>query len=75
MPTSIVVLQRRRPSERADELLDQIQAGLAADERVRWSDDGHARLNSRQPLDDARLAVSGQFASIDENWAEHILIL
>jgi|tagenome__1003787_1003787.scaffolds.fasta_scaffold20835743_3 hypothetical protein len=75
MPTSIVVLQRRQPSERADELLDQIQAGLAPDERIRWSADGHARLNSSQPLEDARLAVSGQFASIDEDWGKHILIL
>lgn len=75
MPTSIVVLQRRQAGKRTDELLDQIQSDLPSSERVRWNEHGHARFNSSQPLEDARLSLSEQLASIDENWVEHISIL
>ena len=75
MPTSIVVLQRRQDDERADQLLDEIQSGLPCAERVRFNEHGSARLDSSQPLDDARRELSRRLASVDENWVKHISIL
>jgi hypothetical protein len=75
MPTSILVLQRRQAGERAEELLDRLQSGVAADDRIRWSENGHVHLDSMQPLDEARLTLAGHLAEIDEDWAEHIQIL
>jgi hypothetical protein len=40
---TIIVLQRRQPDPRADELLDGRQTAIATDQRVRWNETGHAR--------------------------------
>jgi hypothetical protein len=75
MPTSIVVLQRRREGGRADELLDQLQTRLAPGERIRWSENGHAHLESSRELEEARRTVADKLARIDGAWTEHIQIL
>ena len=75
MPTSIVVLQRRREGGRADELLDELQTRLAPGKRIHWSENGHAHLESGQQLEEARLNVAEKLARIDGDWTEHIQIL
>jgi hypothetical protein len=72
---NLLDLQRRRPGPRADELLDRLQADLAADERVRWNESGHARLRVGQELEDARPTVAARLAEVGDDWADHIAIL
>lgn len=72
---SIIDLQRRKPGPRADELLAGLQAGVAADERVRWNESGHARLRVVQELEAARVTVAAHLAELGDDWADHIAIL
>jgi hypothetical protein len=75
MPTSIVTLQRRHANPRADELLEELQRDRDVRDRVRWNESGHARLNSTQPLDEARLTIAKRLDALDRGWREHISIL
>jgi hypothetical protein len=72
---NIIDLQRRKPGERADELLAGLQAGVAADDRVRWNESGHARLRVGQELQDARVTMAARLAELGDDWADHIAIL
>lgn len=71
----IIDLQRRLPGERADELLDRLQASVAEDERQRWNESGHARIDLGRERDDAREYVAAQLEALGEDWTEHIAIL
>jgi hypothetical protein len=75
MSMSTIDLQRRRPSSRADELLDQLQSSLPADQRVRWNESGHARLPLGRERDDAREHVAARLSELGDDWADHIAIL
>jgi hypothetical protein len=75
MTMRTIDLQRRRAGERADELLDRLQASVPEDQRVRWNESGHARLDLHHERDDAREYMAAQLAAIGDDWAEHILIL
>jgi hypothetical protein len=46
---NIIDLERRQPGPRAEQLLDALQATVAKEERVRWNETGHARLDQRGP--------------------------
>ena len=72
---STIDLQRRHPSPRADELLDQLQAALAPDRRTGWNDSGHARIELGHERDDAREHVAQRLDELGDDWAEHIAIL
>jgi hypothetical protein len=72
---TIIDLQRRQPGSRADELLAGLQAAAATDERVRWNESGHARLQVSQTLEDARITVAARLAELGDDWADHIAIL
>jgi hypothetical protein len=71
----LIDLQRRRPSTRADQLLDELQAAVAPAERVQWNDSGHARLAVGGQLEDIRAATAARLTAIADDWAEHIAIL
>jgi hypothetical protein len=75
MTMSTIDLQRRHPSQRADELLEQLQSSLAADERVRWNDSGHARIPLDRERDDAREFLGARLGELGDDWADHIAIL
>jgi hypothetical protein len=68
-------LQRRVPGERADELLDRVQASVPEARRVRWNESGHARIDLGHERDDAREHVAAQLSTVGDDWAEHIAIL
>lgn len=72
---SIIDLQRRKAGPRADELLAGLQADVAADERVRWNESGHARLRMNAELADARVTVAARLNEIGDDWVDHIAIL
>jgi hypothetical protein len=75
MGMSTIDLQRRRPSQRADELLEQLQGSLAEDRRVRWNDSGHARIQLDRERDDAREYLADRLRELGDDWADHIAIL
>ena len=75
MPMSTVDLQRRQPGARADQILDALQAAVAADERVRWDETGHARLRMDGELEDARATLASRLDQIGGDWVDHIAIL
>jgi hypothetical protein len=75
MAMSTVDLQRRRPSRRADELLEQLQSSLAEDQRVRWNDSGHARIPVGRERDDAREYLVARLRELGDDWPDHIAIL
>jgi hypothetical protein len=75
MTMSTIDLQRRRPGPRAAELLDQLQASVAASERVRWDDTGHARISLGRERDDAREAIAARLVELGDDWPDHIAIL
>jgi hypothetical protein len=68
-------LQRRRPSQRADELLEQLQSSLAEAKRVRWNESGHARIALGHERDDAREYLAARLRELGDDWADHIAIL
>ena len=68
-------LQRRAPSERADELLDRLQSSVPEDQRVQWNESGHARIDLHHERDDAREYLAAQLTALDDDWAQHIVIL
>jgi hypothetical protein len=68
-------LQRRAAGERANELLDRLQSSVPKDQRVQWNESGHARLDLSHERDDAREFVAAQLAALDDDWAQHIVIL
>jgi hypothetical protein len=68
-------LQRRRGSERADELLDRLQSSVPEGRRVRWNESGHARIDLAHERDDAREYLAAQLDALDSAWSEHIVIL
>jgi hypothetical protein len=71
----IIDLQRRLPGERADELLDRLQASVTEDRRVRWNDSGHARIDLGRERDDAREYMAAQLDMLGDDWTQHIAIL
>jgi hypothetical protein len=75
MSMTTIDLQRRTPGERADELLDGLQAALAEDKRVRWNESGHARIDLGREREDAREHVAARLDALGEDWPEHIAIL
>jgi hypothetical protein len=76
MPTmNIIDLQRRKTGPRADELLAGLQPAVAAEERVRWNESGHARLQVSQELQHARVTVAARLTELGDDWADHIAIL
>ena len=75
MSMRTIDLQRRTTSERADELLDRLQSSLAEDQRVRWNESGHARIELGRERDDAREDLAAQLAALGDDWTEHIAIL
>jgi hypothetical protein len=72
---NIIDLQRRQFGSRADELLADLQAAVAPDERVGWNESGHARLRVSQALEDARRTVAARLAELADDWSDHIAIL
>ena len=75
MAMSTIDLQRRQPSQRADELLQQLQSSLAEGERVSWNESGHARIPLDRERDDAREHLAGRLRELGDDWTEHIAIL
>jgi hypothetical protein len=75
MAMSTIDLQRLRPSQRADELLEQLQSSLAEDQRVHWNDSGHARIPLGRERDDAREYLAARLRACGEDWIDHIAIL
>jgi hypothetical protein len=75
MTMSTIDLQRRRAGPRAEELLDQLQASVAEDERVRWDDSGHARIPLGGERDDARETMRARLLELGDDWADYIAIL
>jgi hypothetical protein len=75
MTMSTIDLQRRRPGPRAEELLDQLQSSVAAAERVRWDDSGHARIPLGRERDDAREVIAARLHELGDDWPDHIAIL
>jgi hypothetical protein len=75
MAMSTIDLQRRRPSQRADELLEQLQSSLGEDQHVRWNDSGHARIPLDRERDDAREYMAARLRELGDDWAGHIAIL
>jgi hypothetical protein len=75
MPMTIVDLQRRQPGTRADELLNELQAAVAQDERVCWNDTGHARLRIGGHLENARATLAARLNELADDWSKHIAIL
>jgi hypothetical protein len=75
MAMSTIDLQRRYPSQRADELLDQLQSSLAEDQRVHWDDSGHARIELGREREDARDYLAARLRALGDDWADHIAIL
>ena len=75
MAMSTIDLQRLRPSQRADELLEQLQSSVAEDQRVRWNDSGHARIELGRERDDAREHLAARLRECGEDWTDHIAIL
>ena len=75
MTMSTIDLQCRVPGPRADALLDELQATVAHDARVRWDDSGHARIPLGRERDDAREAIAERLLALGADWAEHIAIL
>ena len=71
----IIDLQRRQRGPRADEFLAGLQAAVATQERVGWTESGHARLRVGQALEDARITVETRLAELGDDWADHITIL
>jgi hypothetical protein len=71
----IIDLQRRQPGPRADEFLDGLQTAVAEDERVHWSETGHARLRVGGAVEDARAGVAARLAQLGDDWTDHIAIL
>jgi hypothetical protein len=61
--------------ERADELLDRLQGSLPADDRVRWNESGHARIELGRVREDAREFLASQLAALGDDWADYIAIL
>jgi hypothetical protein len=72
---SMIDLQRRQPSKRADELLEGLQDAVAPAERVRWNESGHARLAVGGQLEEVRAAMAARLAALGDDWPEHIAIL
>jgi hypothetical protein len=72
---TIIDLQRRQASPRADELLDGLQAALPQGEPVNWNETGHARVRVDGALEDARARLAARLAEIGDDWADHIAIL
>ena len=75
MSMRTIDLQRRTTDERADELLDRLQSSLAEDQRVRWNESGHARIELGRERDDAREDLAARLAALGDDWTEHIAIL
>jgi hypothetical protein len=75
MAMSTIDLQRRQPGPRADELLDQLQQTVAEDQRVRWNDSGHARIDLGREREDAREHLAARLQVLGDDWPEHIAIL
>ena len=75
MAMSMIDLQRRRPSKRADELLEQLQSSLAEDRREHWNDSGHARIPLDRERDDAREYLANRLRKLGDDWADYIAIL
>jgi hypothetical protein len=72
---TIIVLQRRLPGPRADELLDGRQTAIATDQRVRWNETGHARLTVGGAPEDARATMAARLDKLGDDWPDHIAIL
>lgn len=70
-----VDLQRRTTSERAEELLDRLQGSVPEDERVRWNESGHARIELGREREDAREHLAAQLDALGDDWPQHIAIL
>jgi hypothetical protein len=68
-------LQRRTTGERADELLDRLQSAVGEDERVRWNESGHARIELGREREDAREHLAARLDALGDDWAQHIAIL
>jgi hypothetical protein len=75
MAMTMIDLQRRQPSERADQLLDGLQAAVAPAERVHWNESGHARLAVAGQPDEVRAAMVERLSSLGDDWSDHIAIL
>ena len=60
MTMNTIDLQRRRPGERADQLLDQLQAAMAAGDRAGWDESGHARIRLGHERDDGRETIAAR---------------
>jgi spore coat protein CotH len=70
-----VDLQRRVAGERADELLDRLQASVPEARGVRWDESGHARIELAREREDAREYLAAELDALGEDWIEHIAIL
>jgi len=75
MTMSTIDLQRRRPGQRATELLDGLQSSAPESERVHWDDSGHARISLGRERDDAREAMASRLLELGDDWPDHIAIL
>jgi hypothetical protein len=75
MSMKTVDLQRRVTGARADELLSGLQSSVAPDERVRWNESGHARIDLGRERDDAREYVIARLDELGDDWGEHVAIL
>jgi hypothetical protein len=75
MTVSTLVLQRRREGPRADALLDELQESVPVEQRVRWDESGHARLEPHGELERERETVAARLQELDGDWNEHITIL
>jgi hypothetical protein len=75
MTVATIVLQRRGPGPRADELLDALQESVPEPDRARWNESGHARLVAPGHAEDPREALVARLDRLAGDWAEHIAIL
>jgi len=61
---NLIDLRAAPAGPRADELLAGLQSAVAADERVRWNESGHARSRVGQALEDARITLAARLAEL-----------